>query len=183
VTIQSQPKPSNFVITKMSSSNETTFRSSLNNIGWSRRTGDPDLSTAQPSFFQKINPFGSGNGYIRLPTSSQDLPAQLPAQSAQQENAAWFALSHWERLLVFGCCVLGAAACFVMAFILMPVLVLKPRKFVILWTVGSVLFLCRCVPRVTDVVSRRYRVRCRILNTWFRRRGYRLRPPILAHWR
>ena len=44
---------------------------------------------------------------------------------------------------MFGCCVLGAAACFVMAFVLMPVLVLKPRKFVILWTVGSVLFLFR----------------------------------------
>lgn len=44
---------------------------------------------------------------------------------------------------MFGCCVLGAAACFVMAFVLMPVLVLKPRKFVILWTVGSLLFLFR----------------------------------------
>lgn len=136
----------------MSASNESSFRSSLNNIGWSRRTADPDLSTAQPSFLQRINPFGQ-SGYIRLPTSSQDLPAQLPAQSAQQENAAWFALSQWERLLVFGCCVLGAAACFVMAFVLMPVLVLKPRKFVILWTVGSVLFLCRFLPpkSVVDV--------------------------------
>jgi hypothetical protein len=127
----------------MSSSNESAFRSSLNNIGWSRRTADPDLSTAQPSFLQRINPFGGQAGYIRLPTSQQDLPAQLPAQSAQQENAAWFALSHWERLIVFGCCVLGAAACFIMAFVLMPVLVLKPRKFVVLWTVGSILFLCR----------------------------------------
>jgi hypothetical protein len=33
-----------------------------------------------------------------------------------------------------------------MAFVLMPVLVLKPRKFVILWTVGSLLFLCRYSP-------------------------------------
>jgi hypothetical protein len=127
----------------MSSSNESAFRSSLNNIGWSRRTADPDLSTAQPSFLQRINPFGGQAGYIRLPTSQQDLPTQLPAPSAQQENAAWFALSHWERLIVFGCCVLGAAACFIMAFVLMPVLVLKPRKFVVLWTVGSILFLCR----------------------------------------
>jgi hypothetical protein len=127
----------------MSASNESAFRNSLNNIGWTRRTADPDLTTAQPSFLQRINPFSGNGGYIRLPTSQQDLPAQLPAQSAQQENAAWFALSQWDRLIVFGCCVLGAAACFVMAFVLMPVLVTRPRKFVILWTVGSLLFLCR----------------------------------------
>ena len=127
----------------MSASNESAFRNSLNNIGWSRRTNDADVSTAPPSFLSRINPFNSASGYIRLPTSQQDLPAQLPAPSAGQENAAWFALSQWERLIVFGCCVLGAAACFVMAFVLMPVLVLKPRKFVILWTVGSLLFLCR----------------------------------------
>jgi len=126
----------------MSASNESTFRNSLNNLGWSRRTPDPDLSTAKPSFFERINPFRE-SGYIRLPTSQQDLPPQLPAPSAQQENAAWFALSQWDRLIVFGCCVLGAAACFIMAFVLMPVLVLKPRKFVVLWTVGSILFLCR----------------------------------------
>jgi len=128
----------------MSAANESSFRNSLNNIGWSRRSADPDLSTAQPSFFQKYNPFSSRGGYIRLPTSqTEGVPTQLPAPSAQQENAAWFALSQWDRLIVFGCCVLGAAACFVMAFVLMPVLVLKPRKFVVLWTVGSVLFLCR----------------------------------------
>lgn len=84
---------------------------------------------------------------------------------------------------MFGCCVLGAAACFVMAFVLMPVLVLKPRKFVILWTVGSVLFLCRyslgillvslfecwrglCCVRMLTVVLLRYRVLPRILSTY-----------------
>jgi hypothetical protein len=132
------------VSSTMSASNESTFRNSLNSIGWSRRPADPDITTAQPSFLQRINPFsGSSGGYIRLPTTQQDLPAQLPAQTPQQENAAWFALSQWDRLIVFGCCVLGAAACFVMAFVLMPVLMFKPRKFVTLWTVGSLLFLCR----------------------------------------
>jgi Got1/Sft2-like family len=138
----------------MSAANESTFRNSLNNLGWSRRqpASDSDLSTAAPSFLQRINPFaGAGRGYIRLPTSQQDLPAQLPAATPAQENAAWFALSQWDRLIVFGCCVLGAAACFVMAFFLLPVLVLKPRKFVVLWTVGSILFLCRYAPRKMDV--------------------------------
>ena len=126
----------------MSAASESAFRNSLNSIGWSRRSADPDLTTAQPSFLQRLNPF-SRQGYIRLPTSTQDLPAQLPAQTPQQENAAWFALSRWDRIIVFVCCVLGAAVCFTMAFVLMPVLVLKPRKFVMLWTVGSILFLCR----------------------------------------
>ena len=151
VTLDFPAPPSRNVIaqTRMSASNESAFRNSLNSIGWTRRTADPDLTTAQPSLLQRINPFSGGAGYIRLPTSQQDLPAQLPAQSAQQENAAWFALSQWDRLIVFGCCVLGAAACFVMAFILMPVLAMKPRKFVTLWTVGSLLFLCRyCCSRI-----------------------------------
>jgi hypothetical protein len=126
----------------MSASSESAWRTSLNNIGW-RRT-DPDIaSTSEPTFLQRINPFTPKYGAIRLPSSSQDLPAQLPAPTPQQENAAWFALSRWERLLVFGSCVLGAAVCFVLAFVLMPVLVVKPRKFVVLWTVGSILFLCR----------------------------------------
>jgi hypothetical protein len=149
------------------SSAETTFRNSLNSIGWSRRTTDPDATTAKPSFLQRINPFSGQSGYIRLPTSTQDLPAQLPAQSAQQESGAWFALSRWDRLIIFGCCILGAAACFVMAFVLMPVLVLKPRKFVVLWTVGSILFLCRYpfVFRFTDfVVLLLFKALCLISN-------------------
>jgi Got1/Sft2-like family len=147
------------------SSAETSFRNSLNSIGWSRRAADPDVSTAKPSILQRINPFGQ-SGYIRLPTTNQDLPAQLPAQSSSQENGAWFALSRWDRLIVFVCCVLGAAACFVMAFILMPVLVLKPRKFVVLWTVGSILFLCRyaTLSSFLTVVSLLFKALCHILS-------------------
>ena len=156
----------------MSASNESAFRNSLNSIGWSRRTADPDLSTAQPSFLERINPFRQ-SGYIRLPTSQQDLPAQLPAPTARQENAAWFALSQWERIIVFACCVLGAAACFVMAFVLMPVMVMKPRKFVVLWTVGSILFLCRYtfLLCILIVVSLRYRDQFPTSNTCFRLPG------------
>jgi len=44
-------------------------------------------------------------------------------------------------LLVFAACLVGAAICFLFAFLLLPVLALKPRKFAVLWTVGSCLFL------------------------------------------
>jgi Got1/Sft2-like family len=127
----------------MSASTESTFRASLNTLGWTRRSSDPDVSTTKPSLFQRLNPFSS-SGYIRLPTSTQDLPPQLPAQP-QQESAGWFVLSHWERLIAFICCVLGAAVCFIIAFMFLPFLVTRPRKFVVLWTVGSILFLCRYV--------------------------------------
>jgi len=120
-----------------------SFRNSMNSLGWSRR--DPDLpvntssSTPILSKIQSLNPFGSG-GYVRLPT--QENPGgQLPAPTRREEEEGWFALSRWDRLLVFGACNLGALSCFVICFFLFPVLSLKPRKFAILWTVGSILFL------------------------------------------
>lgn len=43
--------------------------------------------------------------------------------------------------MVFGGLQLGALACFVICFTLFPILTLKPRKFAILWSFGSLLFL------------------------------------------
>lgn len=42
-------------------------------------------------------------------------------------------VSRWDRLLVFGACLLGAVICFFFAFLLLPVLALKPRKFAVLY--------------------------------------------------
>ncbi|UDD60153.1 hypothetical protein AFCA_007576 [Aspergillus flavus] len=50
-------------------------------------------------------------------------------------------VSRWDRMLVFIACNAGAAVCFFICFFLFPVLSLKPRKFAILWSVGSLLFL------------------------------------------
>lgn len=121
----------------------TSFRDSMNSLGWSRR--DPDIpvntniSTPILSRLQSLNPFGQ-SGYVRLPT--QEGPgAPLPAPSRREEEEGWFALSRWDRLLIFGAFNLAAAACFVICFTLFPVLAIKPRKFAILWSIGSVLFL------------------------------------------
>ncbi|KAL8719896.1 MAG: hypothetical protein Q9225_003155 [Loekoesia sp. 1 TL-2023] len=120
-----------------------SFRDSLNSMGWSRR--DPDVpantssSTPILSKLQSLNPFGD-SGYVRLPT--QEAPgAPLPAASRREEEEGWFALSRWDRLLVFGACNAAAIVCFVICFALFPVLSLRPRKFAILWSMGSVLFL------------------------------------------
>jgi len=120
-----------------------SFRDSMNSLGWSRR--DPDIpvntnsSTPILSKLSSLNPFGR-SGYVQLPT--HEAPgAPLPAPSRREEEEGWFALSRWDRLMIFGGCNLGALACFVICFALFPVLSLRPRKFAILWSVGSLLFL------------------------------------------
>ncbi|OCT51856.1 hypothetical protein CLCR_11386 [Cladophialophora carrionii] len=112
----------------------STFRDSMNSLGWSRR--DPDVpantssSTPILSKISSLNPFGR-QGYVQLPT--HEAPgAPLPAPSRREEEEGWFALSRWDRLMIFGGCNLAALACFVICFALFPVLSLKPRKFVIL---------------------------------------------------
>ncbi|KAL4999612.1 Got1/Sft2-like family-domain-containing protein [Aspergillus recurvatus] len=121
----------------------TSFRDSVNSLGWSRREGDAPANTSSTPFLsrlQSFNPFGQGDGYLQLPT--HEAPgAPLPAPSRREEEDTFFALSRWDRMLIFFACNLGAAVCFVICFFLFPVLSLKPRKFAILWSVGSLLFL------------------------------------------
>ncbi|KAH6636705.1 Got1/Sft2-like family-domain-containing protein [Chaetomium tenue] len=122
----------------------TSFRDSINSLGWSRRDADLPVNTAPQGGFmsslQSLNPFGD-RGYVQLPTSEAP-GAPLPAPNRREEEDAWFALSQWDRLLIFGACNLGALACFVICFFLFPVIsVAKPRKLVVLWTLGSMLFL------------------------------------------
>ena len=127
-------------------------------MGWSSRSGPqlPTTSTNQPQsssspldFISKLNPFTKNNYQrIRLATGDYDdnggnegetLPTQLPAPTRSEEQGGYFALSRWDRILVFAACLAGAVVCFVVAFVLLPVLAFKPRKFAVLWTVGSLL--------------------------------------------
>ncbi|KIW31975.1 uncharacterized protein PV07_03561 [Cladophialophora immunda] len=121
----------------------SSFRESMNSLGWSRRDPDvpPNTSSSNPllSKISSLNPFG-GKGYVQLPTH-EGPGAPLPAPTRREEEEGWFALSRWDRLLIFGGCNLAALACFVICFVLLPVLSLKPRKFAILWSVGSMMFL------------------------------------------
>ncbi|CAJ2513451.1 Uu.00g015700.m01.CDS01 [Anthostomella pinea] len=121
----------------------TSFRDSMNSLGWSRRESDYPATTSQStgllSSMKSLNPFGD-RGYVQLPTT-EGPGAPLPASNRRDEEEGWFVLSRWDRLLIFGACNLGALACFVLCFALWPILMAKPRKFVILWSFGSVLFL------------------------------------------
>lgn len=117
---------------------EQSFTSHLSSWRQSQtgNTGSPGLAAPPPppgsSFFSGVsswNPFGDR---IRLPLTEREEP--------QVQEPEWFNLSRFERLSVFGLCLLGAVACFTLCFVLMPVLALKPRKFATLWTLGSLLF-------------------------------------------
>ncbi|XHF97124.1 hypothetical protein AWENTII_000725 [Aspergillus wentii] len=120
----------------------TSFRDSVNSLGWSRRDADLPVRTNSSSstpFLSKLsslNPFGQGEGYVQLPT--HEGPG---AAGRREEEDSVFALNRWDRMLIFFACNVGAALCFVICFFLFPVLSLKPRKFAILWSVGSLLFL------------------------------------------
>ena len=72
----------------------TSFRDSMNSMGWSRR--DPDIpantniSTPILSRLQSLNPFGE-SGYVRLPTHNEGPGAPLPAPTRREEEEGWFA--------------------------------------------------------------------------------------------
>lgn len=70
--------------------------------------------------------------YQRLPLTQQDL--------TENPEPDWFSLSRTERLSLFVCFVLGSIACFTICVFLFPVLAVQPRKFGLLWSMGSLLF-------------------------------------------
>ncbi|VEU20323.1 DEKNAAC101093 [Brettanomyces naardenensis] len=74
---------------------------------------------------------GYEQAYNVLPMTNQD---------TQQSEPSWFQMSRFERMMAFFLFLLGSIACFALGFFLFPVLTLKPRKFAMLWTLGSLLF-------------------------------------------
>lgn len=71
----------------------TSFRDSINSLGWSRRDANSPVNTAPQGGFlsslQSLNPFGE-RGYVQLPTT-EPTGAPLPAPSRREEEDAWFA--------------------------------------------------------------------------------------------
>ena len=71
----------------------TSFRDSINSLGWSRRDADLPVNTSQQSgllsSLKSLNPFGSDRGYVQLPTI-EGAGAPLPAPSRREEEEGWF---------------------------------------------------------------------------------------------
>lgn len=101
----------------------SAWRSSANVIS---RNATPE----NESFLSRLNPFGDRG--LRLPFTEREDTIEEPG---------WFTLSRWDRLIVFGVCLLAAALMFALCFALLPIMAVKPRKFATLWTLGSVFFI------------------------------------------
>lgn len=78
----------------------TSFRDSVNSLGWSRR--DPDLpvhtnASSSPllSRLQSLNPFARGEGYVQLPTHE----GSQPAASRREEEESVFACKAPPKLI------------------------------------------------------------------------------------
>ncbi|KAG8762689.1 protein transport protein sft2 [Ceratobasidium sp. 428] len=108
---------------------ESAFRASLNQFRWARGNNDDSQPAASS---------GGSNPFSRM-YSSMSSYIPLRSDDRSNEEEAYFALSRWERLLGFGACLLGAAACFFVAFLTLPMLVLRPGKFALAFTLGSIL--------------------------------------------
>lgn len=111
---------------------ENAFRQQLNN--WSNRTvGSSNSGRGFPQFSEWTD-------YIK--TGANDIYTSLPTyrNENQVQEPAWFQLSNLEKMIGFAMCLGGSALCFSLSFFLFPVLALKPRKFGMLWSLGSLLF-------------------------------------------
>ncbi|KAF8878282.1 ER-to-golgi vesicle protein transport Sft2 [Gymnopilus junonius] len=111
-------------------STEQNFRANLSQFRWARGNTDDSQPTAQ---VPQGNPFSRFYNAV----AGDYIPLRSSEQSNEEE--AWFALSRWERLLGFGGCLIGAAICFFVAFITLPLIVVKPAKFALSFSLGSIL--------------------------------------------
>ncbi|KAJ3505731.1 hypothetical protein NMY22_g17480 [Coprinellus aureogranulatus] len=109
---------------------EQSFRSNLSGFRWAQG----NTNDSQPA-----NSNSGGNPFSRFynTVTTDYIPLRSSEQSSEEQ--AWFALSRWERLLGFGGCLLGAAVCFFVSFMTLPLLVLKPAKFALSFSLGSFL--------------------------------------------
>ncbi|KAM0747864.1 SFT2-domain-containing protein [Meredithblackwellia eburnea MCA 4105] len=109
---------------------ESNFRSNLQGFRWAQGvTDDSQAGQASTSPFARFS--NSISGYI-------------PVRSGERSNEeeAYFALSRWERFTGFLLCCAGAGVCFMISFFIgLPLLALKPRKFAVSFSLGSILFM------------------------------------------
>ncbi|PVF93972.1 SFT2-domain-containing protein [Serendipita vermifera] len=117
--------------------NEQAFRSQLSQFRWARGPNN-DARNAQST-----QPTSNGGFFSRTyNTISSTASGYIPLRSNERSNEdeAALALSRWERLVGFIMCLLGAAACFAIAFFIhLPLFALRPAKFATSITLGSIL--------------------------------------------
>ncbi|ODV81001.1 SFT2-domain-containing protein [Suhomyces tanzawaensis NRRL Y-17324] len=102
---------------------------------WNNRASSGPSTTSRPILSEWTD-------YVK--SSANDLYSALPTSSTSTDSVqepSWFTLSRFERLIGFIACLAGSIFCFFLSFFLFPVLALRPRKFGLIWSMGSILFL------------------------------------------
>lgn len=76
-------------------------------------------------------------------TSSMSGYVPLRSSERTNEEEAYLSLSRWERFLGFLACLAGAAVCFGFSFLFLspPILAVRPHKFALAFSAGSLLFM------------------------------------------
>lgn len=87
----------------------------------------------------------TGGAGSYLSTISNSISGYVPLRSAERTNEeeAYLSLSRWERFLGFLACLAGSSVCFLFSFLFLspPILALRPQKFALAFSMGSLLFM------------------------------------------
>lgn len=78
---------------------------------------------------QKLNPFRSESVYLE------------DDENYVTSEPGYLQLSRWDRMMLFALTFAASLICYIVCIFLFPVLSLKPRKFALLWSLGSIFFL------------------------------------------
>ncbi|XP_067830108.1 vesicle transport protein SFT2C [Heptranchias perlo] len=103
---------------------------------------EPDSVVAgvpMPSWVSRINPFSSGPGSNPAPSQSSG-PSSGGFWSAEPDPCL-SVLSRRQRLTAFGLCLAMGLLCFGLSAVYAPFMLLKARKFALLFTLGSLFLL------------------------------------------
>lgn len=89
----------------------------------------PPSSNGFKARLQRFNPFRSESVYL------EDDNNYVTSEPGYLE------LSRWDRMMLFALTFAASVICYLICIFLFPVLSLKPRKFALLWSLGSIFFL------------------------------------------
>jgi Got1/Sft2-like family len=113
---------------------EASFRSQLSGFRWAQGRTDDSRGS---------NGTSTGGPASYLSTLGSSISGYVPLRSNERTNEeeAYLSLSRWERFLGFLACLGGSAICFFFSFLFLAPPIVRPRKFALAFSLGSLLFM------------------------------------------